>query len=90
MHTKFLLGVLKRRYLFKEIRVDGRIILNWMLNIIKGYELNLSDSGHKKVAGCCEHVTEPLGSIKCREFLDQLSEYYVLKKNSFYGVSLVS
>jgi hypothetical protein len=25
------------------------------------------------VAGSCEHGNEPLGSIKCREFLDQLS-----------------
>jgi hypothetical protein len=25
------------------------------------------------VAGCCENGDEPLGSIKCGEFLDQLS-----------------
>jgi hypothetical protein len=33
-------------------------------------------------AGCCEHGNEPSGSIKCGEFLDQLSDCQLLKKNS--------
>jgi hypothetical protein len=32
--------------------------------------LNSFGSGQGQVAGSCEHGNEPLGSIKCREFLD--------------------
>jgi hypothetical protein len=32
--------------------------------------LDPSDLGSRPVAGCCEYGNEPLGSIKCREFLD--------------------
>jgi hypothetical protein len=35
------------------------------------------------VAGFCEHGNELFGSIKDKEFLDQLSDYYILKNNSF-------
>jgi len=31
------------------------------------------------VTDFCEHVNEPLGSIKVGEFLAQLSDYYLLK-----------
>jgi hypothetical protein len=31
------------------------------------------------VAGCCEHGNELSGSIKGGEFLDQISDYYLLK-----------
>jgi hypothetical protein len=31
--------------------------------------------------GCCEHSNELLGSIKVREFLDQLRDYLILKKD---------
>jgi hypothetical protein len=34
------------------------------------------------VAGSCEHGNEYLGSIKGREFLNYLTENYVLKKDS--------
>jgi len=34
------------------------------------------------VVGSCEHTSKPLGSIKSGEFLDQLNEYHVLKKDS--------
>jgi len=34
------------------------------------------------VVSCCEHSNEPLGSIKCRKFLDQWSDYQLLKKDS--------
>jgi hypothetical protein len=32
-------------------------------------------SGQGPVAGCREHGNEPLGSIKCGKFLEQLSYY---------------
>jgi hypothetical protein len=34
------------------------------------------------VVGRCEHGNEPLGSIKGGEFLDKLSDYQLLKKDS--------
>jgi hypothetical protein len=34
------------------------------------------------VAGFCEHGNEPVGPIKGGEFLDYLSDYLLLKKNS--------
>jgi hypothetical protein len=34
--------------------------------------LNASGPGQGRVAGSCEHSNEPPGSIKGREFLDQL------------------
>jgi hypothetical protein len=34
------------------------------------------------VASSCEHGDEHMGSIKGGEFLDKLSDYYLLKKDS--------
>jgi hypothetical protein len=34
------------------------------------------------VAASCEHSNEPLGFIKGRYFLDLLSDYHLLKKDS--------
>ena len=38
--------------------------------------------GYTELAGCCEHSREPLGSIKCKEFFDYLSNSQLLKKHS--------
>jgi hypothetical protein len=38
-------------------------------------------SGWGLVTGSCEHGNEPSVSLKNREFLDQLSKYYLLKKD---------
>jgi hypothetical protein len=35
-----------------------------------------------QVAVTCECGNEPLGSIKCEKFLDQLRKCYILKKDS--------
>ena len=37
-----------------------------------GYGLDRSGSAWEQVAGPCESGNEPLGSIRCREFIDQL------------------
>jgi hypothetical protein len=34
------------------------------------------------MAGACEYGNEPLGSIKCGEFFDQLTTSQLLKKDS--------
>jgi hypothetical protein len=43
--------------------------------------LDSSGSGHRPVAGCCESVNERWGSIKGGEFLEQLSDCQLLKKD---------
>jgi hypothetical protein len=51
--------------------VDGWLILGWMFRMWNvGYGLDWSGSGSRQVAGTCECVNEPSGSIKCVEFLD--------------------
>ena len=58
-----------------------------------GYRLDLTGSGQGQVAGTCECGNELSGSIKCREFLDQLRTDQFLKKDctpwSKYGFSAV-
>jgi hypothetical protein len=44
--------------------------------------LKQSGSGHKPVMGPCEHSNEYLGSKKGKEFLDQLGDYYLFRKDS--------
>jgi hypothetical protein len=39
--------------------------------------------------GSCEHGNVPLGSIKCGEFLDQLSGYQFLRKDSAASILIV-
>jgi hypothetical protein len=39
-----------------------------------GHGLDGSCSGQRQVAGSCEHSSEPLGSIQCGEFLDELRD----------------
>jgi hypothetical protein len=36
---------------------------------------------HRPVAGSCEHDSKPSGSTKVGEFLDYLSDYYLLRKD---------
>jgi hypothetical protein len=39
------------------------------------------------VEGCCEHGSEPMGSIKCWEILELLRNWELLKKGSAPRVS---
>jgi hypothetical protein len=41
--------------------------------------LGASGSGYGPATGSCEHGNEPSSSIKGGEFLDQLSDYQLLK-----------
>jgi hypothetical protein len=45
-------------------------------------ELDSCGSGWVPVAGTCEQSDEPSRSIKGGQFLEYLSEYYLLKKDS--------
>jgi hypothetical protein len=44
--------------------------------------LDASGSGQGPVAGCCKHDNESSASIRGGKFLDQLSDYQLLKKDS--------
>jgi len=51
--------------------VDGRIILKWVFRKWDaGLGPNQAGSGQGQVMGTCECGNEPLGSIKCEDFLD--------------------
>jgi hypothetical protein len=56
------------------------IILRWILNELSDCDLDLSGSGYGPAAGSCEHGNEHSRSIKGGEFLDYLSDYWLLKK----------
>jgi hypothetical protein len=44
--------------------------------------LDSCGSGQESVRGCCEQGSEPSGSTKGGEFLNYLSDYQLLKKDS--------
>jgi hypothetical protein len=66
---------------FKGKRAVGRYSRRWEDNIgvdlgdVASCGMELFGSRHGAVAGSCEHSNKPLVSIKCREFLDYLSDY---------------
>jgi hypothetical protein len=48
-----------------------RIILKWMFEkFYGGHRLDQSGSGQRQVVGACECGNDPVGFIKCREFLE--------------------
>jgi hypothetical protein len=55
----------------EESSIDGRIILRW---IFRKWDVGAWTGWIwlriGQMAGCCECGNEPLGSIKCGEFLD--------------------
>jgi hypothetical protein len=67
-------------------RTVGRSRHRWEDNIkmdLKEIECKNVDWIHlKQVAGFCEHHNELLNSIKCWEFLEWLSNYWLFKEDS--------
>ena len=64
-------GETERQRPLEDLGLDGKIILKCMFekwNV--GHGLDCGGSGQGQVAGACECGNEPLGSIKCGEFLD--------------------
>ena len=67
----FWWGNLRERDHLGDPGVDGRIILIWIFRLWDvGDGLDRAGSGWGQVADTCKCGNEPLGSIKCREFLD--------------------
>jgi hypothetical protein len=56
-----------------NLRIDGSLILNWVL------KKDGVDRDRGPVAGCCGHDDEPSCSVKGGDFLGQLSGYKLLK-----------
>lgn len=52
-----------------------------------GHRLASSGSEQGQVVVSCKHSNEPWSSIKQREFLDYLRNYWLLKKTLLHGVS---
>jgi hypothetical protein len=52
------------------LNVDGRKLLEWILNMLGGCGLYSSGSGMGPVTGFCEHGNEHEDSKKRREFLN--------------------
>jgi hypothetical protein len=69
-----------------EPGADGRIIFNWILKK-KGMRLKirLIYSGYSTMEGPCEHSNKPMGYIKARIFLDQLTDCKVIKDTAPYS-----
>jgi hypothetical protein len=49
--------------------------------------LDLCGLGNRTVEGSCDYGNAPSGSIKCGKFLDKLTNYQLLKKDSSPEVS---
>jgi hypothetical protein len=52
--------------------IDGRIILKWIFKRVDEGTDWIGLAQDREVAGSCEYGDEPLGSVKCREFLESL------------------
>jgi len=70
VHSGFLWGRPEGNRELGRMGVDGRIILNWVSKKWDGEAwTRLIWLRTGTMAGACECDNEPLGSIKCREFL---------------------
>jgi len=71
MRTGFWWGDVRERDRLQDQVVDGRIILKWIFMKLGGVVwTGLIWLRVGQLAGCCECGNEPLGSIKCGEYLD--------------------
>jgi hypothetical protein len=52
--------------------------------------LDRCGSGHGQVAGTCEYLNEPSGSIKCGEFLNWLRETVSFSSTLLHAVSILT
>jgi hypothetical protein len=71
MHTEFSWGNLKERDLLEDLGTDGRNIKTDLQETVQeGVERDSSGSRWGHTVDICEHNNEPLGSTKCRKFLN--------------------
>ena len=71
MYAGFWWGNRREGHHLEDPDVDGRLILKRIFMKWDGvHGLDLCGSGNGQVAGICKGGNEPLGSMKCGEFLD--------------------
>jgi hypothetical protein len=71
VHTVFQWGDLRETKHLEDLCIHRRIILKWIFKRWDGEAWTGSSGlGQGQVLGACECGTEPLGSMKCRKFLD--------------------
>jgi len=58
-----------RKYFLRDLDVDGRIILKWILGLI-WCGLNSYGLGQVPMVSCCDHDNEPSSTIKSWKFLN--------------------
>jgi hypothetical protein len=63
----------------KDIGIDWRIILVWLLEKYNGRAVFFWLKGQEPGAGCCGYNYEPLTSTKCGQFHDLLRKYQLKK-----------
>jgi hypothetical protein len=62
MYRKFKPEKLNERDHSEDVGIGGRIILEWILNMLRSCGVNASVSGEEPIAGFCEHGNELSGS----------------------------
>jgi hypothetical protein len=71
VQTGFWWGDVRERDKLEDLSIDGRIYSNESSKSRMGRRgLDGSGAGQGQMADTCECCNEPLGSIKCEEFLD--------------------
>jgi hypothetical protein len=73
--NKVLVGKLEGKRPLEEPDIGGSIILKWILNIMGGRGLDLSNSGQGSAVDSCERGNKPSGSIKFWESLEYPRNY---------------
>ena len=76
----FLGQTLSKDIIWRPPPVDKKIILKWMLNMMRGRKLESSDFRSGQVAGSWEKGNAPSGSIQQWELLDRTRNRQVIDK----------
>jgi hypothetical protein len=89
---RILMGTTESKISWKDLGVDGRIILKWIFKKWDGEAwtglmwlrawIGLMWLSTGTLAGTCECRNKPSGSTECGEFLDKLRTCLPLRKNS--------